>query len=66
MIFLLIVLLVILAGLFYAGYYVFTTVFDNQYKAKENNDPNFPDSDADLMRSAASLSKNWRSLLLTG
>ena len=53
MIFLLIVLLVILAGLFYAGYYVFTTVFDNQYKAKENNDPNFLDSDADLMRPTA-------------
>ena len=49
----LIILVLLLAGLFYVGYYVFTTVFDNRFKAKENNDPNFLDSDADLMRPTA-------------
>ncbi len=49
----LIILAVLAALLLYAGYFVFTTVFDNQYKAKENNDPDFLDSDADLMRPTA-------------
>lgn len=53
MIVVLIVIAVLLAVLLYGGYYVFTTVFDNQYKAKENNDPDFLDSDADLMRPTA-------------
>ncbi len=42
-----------MAVLLYAGYYVFTSVFDNQFKARENNDPNFPDSEGDLMRPTA-------------
>ena len=53
MILVLIILVVLLAGLLYAGYYIFTTVFDNQFKAKENNDPDFLDSDSDLMRPTA-------------
>ena len=46
----LIIILVLIAVIFGAGYYMFVSVFDNQFKEKENNDPNFFDSDADLMR----------------
>ena len=46
-------LLILTAGLMYAGYYVFRTVFDNQFKSSENNDPDFIDSKADLMRPTA-------------
>lgn len=53
MLWLLIVLLVIAVLLLAVGYYVFTTVFDNQFKAKENNDPAFLDSDGDMMRPTA-------------
>ena len=49
----LIILLILLAALFYIGYYVFRTVFDNQFKAKENNDPDFLDSEDDMMRPTA-------------
>ena len=49
----LIVLLVLVVVVLAAGYYVFTTVFDNQFKGKENNDPNFIDSDGDMMRPTA-------------
>lgn len=49
----LIILIVLVLVLFYIGYYVFTTVFDNQFKAKENNDPNFIDSEGDMMRPTA-------------
>ena len=49
----LIILAVILAALFAIGLYVFRSVFDNQLKATENNDPNFLDSDADMMRPTA-------------
>ena len=53
MLFFLIVLAVLIAALFAVGYYVFTTVFDMKFKAKENNNPDFIDSDADLMRPTA-------------
>ena len=46
----LIILLVLVVVILAAGYYMFVSVFDNQFKGKENNDPNFFDSDADLMR----------------
>ena len=45
-----IVFLVLVVVILAAGYYMFVSVFDNQFKGKENNDPNFFDSDADLMR----------------
>ena len=53
MIIFLIILAVIILALFAVGYYVFVTVFDMKFKAKENNDPNFLDSEADLMRPTA-------------
>ena len=53
MVIFLIILFVIIAALFAVGYYVFTTVFDMQFKGKENNDPNFIDSEADMMRPTA-------------
>ena len=53
MLFFLIVLAMLIAALFAVGYYVFTTVFDMKFKAKENNDPDFIDSEADLMRPTA-------------
>ena len=53
MIWILIILLVLLAAVLAAGYYVFTTVFDRQFKEKENTDPNFIDSEQDLMRPTA-------------
>ena len=49
----LIILLVLSAVLLFAGYYVFTTVFDNQFKAAENTDPDFLDSEGDMMRPTA-------------
>lgn len=49
----LIILLVLIAVLLFAGYYVFTTVFDNQFKAAENTDPDFLDSEGDMMRPTA-------------
>ncbi len=49
----LIILFFLAAALFYVGFYVFRTVFDNQLKAKENNDPDFLDSETDLMRPTA-------------
>ena len=49
----LILFAVLVIALFAIGFYVFTTVFDMKYKAKENNDPNFLDSEADMMRPTA-------------
>ena len=49
----LIVLFLLIAALFYIGFYVFRTVFDNQLKTGENNDPDFLDSPTDLMRPTA-------------
>ncbi len=48
-----VIIFVIIAALFYAGYYVFRTVFDSHLKTKENNDPDFPDSEGDMMRPTA-------------
>ncbi len=72
MIWIFIVILILLAALLAAGYYVFISVFDNQFKAKENPDPDFLDSPGDMMRPTAkrlyayreSLSQEFRSLPL--
>ena len=53
MIYFLLILLVLIIGLFAAGYYVFASTFDMKFNAKPNDDPNFIDSDADLMRPTA-------------
>ncbi len=49
----LIIILVLAAAFAGAGYYVFTTVFDSHFKGKENTDPDFLDSEKDLMRPTA-------------
>ena len=46
----LIILLVVLIAILAAGYYMFASVFDSKFKGKENTDPDFLDSDADMMR----------------
>ena len=46
-------LLVVVAAILYGGYFMFTSVFDNHYKGEENNDPDFLDSQGDLMRPTA-------------
>ena len=68
----LIVIAVIVAVLLAAGYYVFISVFDNQFKPKANDDPDFLDSPGDMMRPTArklyayreTLSEEFRSLPL--
>lgn len=48
-----IALIILTVFVLMAGYYMFVSVFDTQFKGKENNDPNFIDSDGDLMRPTA-------------
>ncbi len=53
MLIVLIFLLVLVLGVLAAGYYMFASVFDNRFQAKENNDPDFIDSEGDMMRPTA-------------
>ena len=50
MIFLFIIPAILILAMFGMGYYMFASIFDNRFKAAENNDPDFPDSEKDLMR----------------
>ena len=44
------VIILVVAALFYGGYYMFRSVFDSHVKGEANTDPSFVDSEKDMMR----------------
>ena len=58
------VIILVVAALFYGGYYMFRSVFDSQVKGEANTDPSFVDSEKDMMRPTARRLREYQAPLM--